>query len=197
MTDAIVQDVAETGTAAADPVETQPPIAEVEFICQARVPGGVCGARRHPTSPNVCSGGHFVGGNQAAFRHGARAFEQHGTAALPDVLRSTVEQFREAVIADRGGASELSTLEAAYIRRLSEVEAVARLLASDLASRGLTTAKGRVRSTFSKWLLAVDRWDRLAQRIGTDRKARGLSLTQRLAAAPLTTTETEDHDAGN
>ena len=77
------------------------------------------------------------------------------------------------------------TLEAAYIRRLSEVEAVARLLAADLATRGLTTEHGRVRGTFSRWLECLDRWDRLAQRVGTDRRARGLSLTQRLAAAPL------------
>ncbi len=42
--DGVVQGVAETGTQAVDAAET-PPIAEVEFVCQARVPGGVCGAR--------------------------------------------------------------------------------------------------------------------------------------------------------
>jgi hypothetical protein len=177
-------------------VET-PPIAEAEFVCQARVPGGICGAtERHPANPtNQCVRGHFIVGSQQRLTHGARAFERHGTKALPDPLRQTVEEFREAVITDRGGASELSTLEAAYIRRLAEVETVARLLAADLASRGLTTAKGRVRSTYSRWLEAVDRWDRLAQRVGTDRKARGLSLTERLAAAPPITLETEDRDA--
>ncbi len=165
-----------------------------------------CGTtERHPAAADRCSRGHvlvgnsvgkqFEDGNQAARTHGQYAYEARGAAALPDVLRQSVEQFREAVITDRGGASELSTLESAYIRRLSEVEAVARLLAADLASRGLTTAKGRVRSTFSRWLEALDRWDRLAQRVGTDRKARPMSLAARLAAAPVTK-ETEGRDAG-
>jgi hypothetical protein len=184
--DVIGQDVAETGTT---------PTAEGACVCQARVPGGVCGATaRHATNPNMCSAGHFIVGNAQRRTHGVRAFET--TGHLPDVLRQTVEEFREAVIADRGGAAELSTLESAYIRRLSEVEAVARLLAADLASRGLTTAKGRVRSTFSRWLEAVDRWDRLAQRVGTDRRARALSLAQRLAAAPPLTSDRESNDAG-
>jgi hypothetical protein len=195
MADVIVQDVAETNTAAADAAETQPPIAEVEFVCQARVPGGgVCGATtRHAANANMCAAGHFIVGNAQRRTHGVRAFET--TGRLPDVLRQTVEEFREAVITDRGGAAELSTLESAYIRRLSEVEAVARLLAADLASRGLTTPKGRVRSTFSRWLEAVDRWDRLAQRVGTDRRARVLSLQERLAQAPPLTSETESDDA--
>jgi hypothetical protein len=82
---------------------------------------------------------------------------------------------------------ELSTLEAAYVRRLSEVETVARLLASDLASRGLMTPRGRVRGTFSRWLECLDRWDRLAQRVGTDRRGRQVpslsAFLQQAAAA--------------
>jgi hypothetical protein len=59
----------------------------------------------------MCVNDHFIAGNQARRTHGVRAFET--TGRLPDVVRQTVEDFREAVIADRGGASELSTLELA------------------------------------------------------------------------------------
>jgi hypothetical protein len=113
--------------------------------------------------------------NQIHRTHGTYSFRDRGAAALPDVLRQTVDEFRESVITDRGGHAELSTLEAAYIRRLAEVETVARLLAADLASRGLTTPRGRVRGTFSRWLECLDRWDRLAQRVGTDRRSRSVS----------------------
>ncbi len=150
--------------------------------CQARTPTGICGAGPHATNPHMCAGGHFLRGNAAALKDGVRRYETKGT--LPDVLRQTVEEFREAVIADRGGVSELSTLEAAYIRRLSEVETVARLLAADLATRGLTTPRGRVRGTFSRWLESLDRWDRLAQRVGTGRRSRTVSLRDYLASAP-------------
>lgn len=148
-----------------------------------------CGAtERHSTDADRCTRGHVLVGNQARRLHGVRAFET--TGRLPDILRQTVEEFRASVIADRGGASELSTLEAAYIRRLSEVETVARLLAADLASRGLLTPRGRVRGTFSRWLECIDRWDRLAQRVGTDRRGRAVSsLRDYLAAGAI------DHEA--
>ena len=176
MSDVLAPDVAETVLPSAH--ETS----ETSASCQARTVTGVCGAGPHTTKDGMCAAGHFVVGNSARRIHGVRAFET--TGRVPDVLRQTVDEFREAVIADRGGSSELSTLEAAYIRRLSEVETVARLLASDLAVRGLTSARGRVRSTFSRWLECIDRWDRLAQRVGTDRRSRAVpSLSAYLAQA--------------
>lgn len=82
--------------------------------------------------------------------------------------------------------------------RLTELETVARLLASDLAQRGLLTAKGRVRSSVSKWLEVLDRWDRFAQRIGVDRRPRQVqTLNERLAAmVPVNGTSAagDDHD---
>jgi hypothetical protein len=163
---------------------TAEPVAMADAMplnCQARTAKGICGAGPHEATAGMCAGGHFMRGNAAALKGGVRRFETAGR--LPDVLRQTVEEFREAVIADRGGVSELSTLESAYIRRLSEVETVARLLAADLASRGLTTPRGRVRGTFSRWLECLDRWDRLAQRIGTDRRSRPVTLRDYLAQA--------------
>jgi hypothetical protein len=132
----------------------------------------------------MCAGGHFIPGNQARRVHGVRAFET--TGRLPDTLRQSVDEFRACVIADRGGAAELSTLESAYCRRLGEAEAVVRLLASDLASRGLFTPRGRVRNTFQRWTEAVALWDRLAQRVGVDRRARALpSLADYLQTGTL------------
>lgn len=159
MSDVPIPDSTGTATAVDATRETSP-------ICR-------CGATEpHAENPNMCAGGHFISGNAARRIHGVRAFET--TGRVPDVLRQTVEEFREAVIADRGGAAVLTVLEAAYVRRLSEAETVARLLASDLASRGLFTPKGRVRNTFQRWNDAVVLWDRLAQRVGVDRRARAV-----------------------
>jgi hypothetical protein len=136
----------------------------------------------------MCVNGHFVPGNTARRLHGVRGFET--TGRIPDVLRQTVEEFREAVLSDRGGSTELSTLEAAYVRRLSEAETVARLLAADLAARGLFTPKGRVRNTFQRWTEAVGLWDRLAQRVGVDRRSRPVpSLRDYLAQAQVASPE--------
>jgi hypothetical protein len=132
-----------------------------------------CGAPAHPSDPERCTAGHVLAGNRAAMRHGVWSFERgRGAEALPPVVRDTVDAFREQVITDRGGADQLSAIEGAYCRRLAELEAVVRLLAADLAQRGLTTPKGRVRGTFNRWLEALDRWDKYATRLGIERKAR-------------------------
>jgi hypothetical protein len=178
-TPAEIFDASSVFDAVAPPAVTTPP----DAVCK-------CGASVHPTTPGVCQRGHALPGNKLAWKDGVRVYRDKGDAALPDVLRQSVEEFREGVIADRGGASELSTLEAAYCRRLGETEAVVRLLASDLATRGLFTPRGRVRNTFTRWIEGVAQWDRLAQRIGTDRRARQLpSLSAYLAQARRTVEE--------
>ena len=49
------------------------------------------------------------------------------------------------------------------------------LLADDLNRRGLLTSRGRMRSTYQAYMLAVDRWDRLAQRLGVERRQRAVN----------------------
>jgi hypothetical protein len=142
-----------------------------------------CGAPARADDAHRCGRGHVLPGNTNALKHGVRAYESRGDAALQPALRATVDEFREQVIADRGGAGHLTAVEAGYVRRLGELEAVVRLLAADLAQRGLTTPKGRVRGTFSRWLEALDRWDRYAQRVGADRRARPVDPFEAVRAA--------------
>jgi hypothetical protein len=134
--------------------------------------------------------GMFRPGNRDAETHGVYTFENRGPAALPPDLRLSVDEFRAQIVSDRGGVDALTAIEGGYIRRLGELETVARLLASDLASRGLFTPRGRVRNTFSRWLETLDRWDRYAQRIGVDSRRPVLTLHQRLASI------TPTHEAG-
>ena len=152
--------------------------------CNARTPSGVCGEGPHIEHVGMCSKGHALPGNSLRRTHGTYSFRDRGEAALPPDLRMTVAEFKLAVVTDRGGPEELSAIEAARIGHLAEVETTLRLLASDLATRGLMTAKGRVRSTFTRWLEALDRWERLAGHIGDSRRARQLpSLAAYLAQA--------------
>ena len=143
-----------------------------------------CGADPHPTHAGICEKGHAMRGNQLHRTHGTYSFRDRGDPSLPPDVRMTVAEFKAQVISDRGGPQELSAIEAARIGHLSEVETTLRLLAHDLASRGLMTPKGRVRSTFGKWLEALDRWERLAGNIGDGRRARAVpSLSAYLAQA--------------
>jgi hypothetical protein len=144
------------------------------FTCSAHLPNGApCGATtRHATNPSMCSRGHWQAGNAGAKKHGLYSFQAHGAGALPPEVRTTIADFRAGVTADRGGASELTTIATSRIGHLAEVETTLRLLASDLARNGLTTKRGRVRTLFGQWLAALDRWERLAEKVGDGRAAR-------------------------
>jgi hypothetical protein len=142
-----------------------------------------CGAPEHATASDRCENGHVMLGNSVARKHGVRAFQERGEGSLPVDLRQTVEEFREQMVSDLGGVESLSAIQGGYVRRLAELETVARLLAGDLAARGLFTAKGRVRSTLIRWLEVASTWDRYATRIGTERRAKPVpSLTEWLAS---------------
>jgi hypothetical protein len=130
--------------------------------------------------------------------HGVDSFKANGPAALPNELRQSVSEFRAQLIADLGGTDGLSAIAMGHVRRLVELETVMQLLASDIATRGLLTKGGRVRSTHGRWLRTTAAWYRYAEKveeIARSRQRSTLTLTQRLAAAPLTS-ETEVFDAG-
>ncbi len=114
----------------------------------------------------------FAPGNQAARTLGLRATQQ------PVELRMTADELMSGIVSDRGGEANLSTLERSYVRKIADVEIVIRLLTSNIASHGLFTNGGRVRDTYDKLLAGLDRFDRLAQRIGLERRAKSVGGLQ-------------------
>jgi hypothetical protein len=136
----------------------------------------------HPAYDGRWADGTAAPGNQLRRRSGVRAFEMHGAVTLSAELRTAVDDFQTQVVADRGGPEELTAIEGGYIRRLTDLETVARLLTNDLATRGLFTPRGRVRSSYGRWLETLDRWDRFAQRVGVGRKPKPIPTLQELFA---------------
>lgn len=117
--------------------------------------------------------GRFRPGNQAAVLHGAyRAALRDG--GLPAELLDEMAGFRTSVVADLGGETELSAIAFGYVRRLVELETFARLFVADLEGRGLFTKRGRVRSSYGQLMATVDRWDRIATKLGLERRAKQL-----------------------
>jgi hypothetical protein len=121
-------------------IET-PPIAEADFVCQARTPSGICGAReRHPTNPrNMCVRGHFIVGSQQRLTHGARAFERHGDAVVPADVRMTADDMLAGIIADKGGANNLTTLKRELAQQARNFRVMLDLILHDLVRNGVTT----------------------------------------------------------
>jgi hypothetical protein len=119
--------------------------------------------------------GRFLTGNQVARRVGLYARQQ------PEGLREDVERLTAGIVADLGGEGELSTLERAYVNKIGDVEITLRLLAHDIARRGLLTPSGGVRHVFDSLLAGIDRVDRLAQRLGMRRRSKHVDLARTLS----------------
>lgn len=123
--------------------------------CSASVPPGA----------DRCPGcGVWQVANQGARTLGL--YTQH----KPVELRMTADELIAGVLADRGGDTEVTTLERSYIRKLADLEITIRLLTSDIAKRGLLTPGGRVRDVFPKLLAGLATFDRYATRIGLERR---------------------------
>jgi hypothetical protein len=116
-------------------------------------------------APSIANGrdesGKFTAGNQAARQTGAYAQYQ------PLDVRELADEFMAAVLNDIGEDEPLSTLQRAYVRRLGDVGVLLDVLAHDMKQRGIFTPAGGTRRVVEHYLQAIDRWDRLAQRIGT------------------------------
>ncbi len=149
------------------------------FPVDATIDGKVCRpcGTVNAADANACVRCHkILAGNRLAVTTGIYA--QHH----PADLRERVDRFAADVVADLGGADELSTLERAYIGRLADVEMMLRLLAQDIAEKGLMTPAGSVRRSYEQLLAGVDRWDRLAQRLGMRRRPKAIASAQEIIA---------------
>jgi hypothetical protein len=110
----------------------------------------------------------FLPGNQVAVTTGQFRRQQ------PNELRAEVEAIVAGIIADKGGAGELSTIQKALVEEIGNVALLLRLFVADIAARGLFTERGAARRVFGDYLSALDRFDRLTSRIGLKREARPL-----------------------
>jgi hypothetical protein len=103
----------------------------------------------------------------------------------PPEIREKADELRAGVIADRGGLSELTTLELSYVEKLGDLDVTIRLITHDIAVNGLMTPGGNVRAVYDKLLAGLAAFDRYAQRIGTERRSRTVNPLDAVRAAVI------------
>ena len=111
----------------------------------------------------------FLPKNQLQREHGI-----YSRLPPPADLREKVDALRAGVISDRGGESELSTLERSYVEKLGDIDVTIRLLTHDIAVHGLLTKSGGVRGVYDKLLAGLAAFDRYAVRVGLERRAKSV-----------------------
>ena len=158
---------------AGDPAKTEQstPNAENARPSEPSPVGSVICARcqtSNPTDAELCSRcKSFLPANQLQRTHGI-----YSKTPPPADLREKVDELRAGVIADRGGESELSALELSYVEKLGDIDVTIRLLTHDIAVNGLLTKSGGVRGVYDKLLAGLAAFDRYAQRVGLERRAK-------------------------
>jgi hypothetical protein len=164
-TDSVLMQDAETVTTDAANERPAP-------VCQARTANGICGAGAHATKDGICAKGHALPGNTLRKTHGLYSYRDHGDRAIPADLRMSADEMLAGLIADKGGAENLTTLKREYAQQARTFHVMMDIIGNHLVRNGLTSKTGRVRSAVTKYLEIFDRFDKVAQRLGLEREAR-------------------------
>jgi ribosomal protein L40E len=146
-----------------------------------------CGATSPPGAERCQQCKSFLRG---MYRAGGR----HAATLSPEYAErlGDLDGFKAGVLADQGGEQGTTVICRGYVDKLAAVEAQYRLLLADVTVAGIFTKRGRVRSTFTALMSTIDRWDRLAGRLGMSRKQRDLTT---LTAAQYASWEPPEDDA--
>jgi hypothetical protein len=119
--------------------------------------------------------GRFAPGNTASLTHGQRS-ERAGAELIPHLAALLAEK-EAAIVADLGGAEQLSAIRRELVARFIQSSAIADSLAVNIAAHGVLTAKGRTRAAVTLYLQVLDRQIKLATSIGLERRQkRALSV---------------------
>jgi hypothetical protein len=91
--------------------------------------------------------------------------------ALPPDLQQGISEFREQLVSDQGGISELSGVRAGLVRLLVGAETAFRVAGNELTRcGGISTPSGRL--AFDRLLAAMTTWTRIAEKLGIERRAK-------------------------
>jgi hypothetical protein len=144
-----------------------------EVATETPPPICACGAtEQHAVDAHRCARGHALPGNQLHRVHGAYSFRDRGERTVPADFRTSADDMLAGIIADKGGAENLTTLKREYAQQVRNLRVMLDLIGNYLVRNGLTTPRGRVRTAVNKYLEVFDRFDKAAQRLGLERDAR-------------------------
>ena len=125
--------------------------------------------------------GAALPGNKLTLASGARSVRS-GAELFPEAA-IVLREREAAILADLGGAENVSTTRAELVTRFVQASAIADSLGDQIVRGGVTSAKGRPRAAVSLYLSVLDRLTRMASAIGLERQQkRAASLAEVLAA---------------
>ncbi len=142
-----------------------------------------CGQEAEPSGKGQCVAcGCWLPANEGALIHGGRRMQTGKASPLDEAHRVAI---RDAVLEDLGGDDQVGEVMRQLVEDFAGAVVLRDLSFSHLAAVGPLTLKGRRRAVVGLYMEASARAERLATRIGTDRKpARVPSLQEYLNNKP-------------
>jgi hypothetical protein len=123
-----------------------------------------CGAESPAGSHRCLRCGTFLAGNQAARTSGVYAKQQ------PLEIMMTADQVLDGLVADKGGTSEMTTLERSAAAKVRDVEILLALNKQTIIRDRLASRSGQ--RAHDRYLAATDRWLRLVDKLGMGRRSK-------------------------
>lgn len=114
--------------------------------------------------------GRFAPGNTESLKHGQRS-ERDGAELMPWLVAVLAEK-EAAILADLGGAEQVSAIRRELLGRFLQSSAIADSLGANIVENGVLTSKGRTRAAVTLYLQVLDRQIKLAGTIGLGRQAK-------------------------
>ena len=167
------------GALSATPESVSPPSESAKTSGTDTVRCSRCGTEAEPTGKGQCEKcGCWLPRNEAALVHGGRRLQLGRGSPLDEARRV---ELRDAVVEDLGGRDDVSTVLYELVEDFSAVCTLRDVAWQHLAAVGPLTRAGRRRAVVDLYLQSSQRAERLAARIGMERKpARVPSLSEYL-----------------
>ena len=145
--------------------------------------------------------GRVTRGNTVGLKHGARSLQIR--LAQIEAKRGALDAERAVILADLGGANNVSAIKARLVGRFLETSVIAEWLGGNLLVDGVLTGKGKARAAATLYLQVVDRVHRLSGALDLSRQAKRLDLDTYLRDrygsqdTPGTAADTQEADAND
>jgi len=155
------------------------PIAESAAVSSESVPA----KQAHPVYANRWSDGTQRSNAVSINRKYPQVDRDDAAVAL------VIAQSVDAIARDRGGRENLTTLQQRAIDHVVECDLLLQAWRNYFREQRPYTRQGRMRTGYTAYLSTLDRWMRLAQLVGMDRREKDISLHDWLAEG-----DDEPHD---
>ena len=130
--------------------------------------------RRRSKKTGRVNRGHFKKGQPGPrLKHGPYSKRaQLGLLPGQEELRALLSSRRQRLHDEEGGTPDMKLLLEDWLERYQRVWILATTLEARIEKEGIVTGKGRTRATVTLYLSLVDRLNKMAERLGFERKAK-------------------------